>query len=874
MALLSVVFFCARKYCCVLKMRRILRCVIAASIGVGGAALAEEEGALIALEEIPVGALRSGMISASEIKYDKEEVVDSVVAADIHAFPDISVSDALQRIPGVQIARDRGEGGLVTLRGLTQVQTTLNGREVFTAGTGRTLDFSDIPAELLAGIDVYKTTSAHQLEGGVGGLIDVRTWRPFDFTGDRLDASARLIHGDLVGASKMQYSALASTRWTSATAGQFGALLSLAMQERAWREDQKTTGAPTARTDLIPGQTVYAPGGTSETVSLGTRERQSANFALQWKPNTALELYAEGGYNEFTTRQDSHQINVGATKSFLDGSLRLFPDTQDMQSITWTDASYSVLSFARDTFDRNRTLALGGSWKDGPLKISGDLSHADSRSELFFSGPMMAGSAAQFHQDLSGDIPATRLSGSDLSDPANMRYTGIAYRWRPFEGRLDAVQLDGEYRLGQGPIESIRIGARLARRQADNGAGLIFADAAVNGLTVADMPGYVMPNPYEVLPGSTGIDGYLTGNPDFFRDAQALRDAFGIQTPIPEANPLGAWAIRENTQAAYAMLRFNAGRIPLDGNLGLRLVRTQATLSGYQSVPSSGGVAPIHIDHDDLDTLPSLNLRYEPSPGLLLRVGLSKTLTRPNFDQLSPSLMLLRNTINPSLNQGLAGNPALRPVRSDNLDIALERYFDKTAVIHLTGFVKKVDGFVGTLSTPELHDGEIYQVSRPYNTGHADIAGIELGYQQFFDQLPGWMSGLGLQANYTYVDSRAPSPLLGDNAPLQNLSKNSYNLAALYERGRISARLAYNWRDTYLSGVTQVTGVGALPIYTKGYGWLDASLSYRPAPNLTLTLEGSNLLGTDRVAYYGSPTRPQSVWRNDTQIALRASVRF
>ncbi|MEW5822955.1 MAG: TonB-dependent receptor plug domain-containing protein, partial [Pseudomonadota bacterium] len=192
-------------------MRRILRCVIAASIGVGGAALAEEEGASIALEEIPVGALRSGMISASEIKYDKEEVVDSVVAGDIHAFPDISVSDALQRIPGVQIARDRGEGGLVTLRGLTQVETTLNGREVFTAGTGRTLDFSDIPAELLAGIDVYKTTSAHQLEGGVGGLIDVRTWRPFDFTGDRLDASARLIHGDLVGASKMQYSALAST---------------------------------------------------------------------------------------------------------------------------------------------------------------------------------------------------------------------------------------------------------------------------------------------------------------------------------------------------------------------------------------------------------------------------------------------------------------------------------------------------------------------------------------------------------------------------------------------------------------------------------------------------------------------------------------
>ncbi|MEW6766277.1 MAG: TonB-dependent receptor [Pseudomonadota bacterium] len=826
------------------------------------------------LEAIDVTALRPGMITARQIKFDKEEIVDSIVAADIHAFPDISVSDALQRVTGMQITRDRGEGGIVTLRGLTQVGTTLNGRETFTAGTGRTLDFSDIPVELLAGIDVYKTASANQLEGGVGGLIDLRTWRPLDFKSDRLDASARLIHGDLVDTGKMQYSALASKRWTSASSGQFGALLSLAAQERGWREDQKSTGAPTARTDLIPGQTVYAPNGASETVSLGTRDRQSANLTLQWRPNTALELYAEGGYNEFRTRQQSHQINVGATNGFVDGSLRLFPGTRDLQSITWTDVPFSVLSFARDTVDRNRQVAVGGSWKEGPLKITGDLSHTDSRNQLFFSGPFLAGSAAQFSQDLSGDIPATSLGGTDLLDPGNLRYTGIAYRWRPYEGGLDAARLDGEYRIGKGPIESISVGARLARREADNAPGLIFADAGVSDLTGADMPSYLMPNPYDTMPGSTSIGDYLTGNPDYFRDAQALRDAFGISSPIPASNPLGTWRIRETTQAAYVMARFNAGRVPLDGNFGVRFVRTLESVSGHQSVPSTNGMAPIRIDHDYLDALPSLNLRYELDKDLLLRAGLSKTLSRPNFDQLSPSLMLLRNSLAPSLNQGMAGNPELKPVRSDNLDLALERYFSKTASAHLTGFVKKVDGFVGTLSTPELHDGEAYQVSRPYNTGKADITGLEIGYQQFFDQLPGWMSGLGIQANYTYVDSRTPSTILGRDAPLQNLSRHSYNLVGMYERGRVSTRLAYNWRDTYLSGIAQVVGVGALPVYTKGYGWLDASLSYRPAPNLTLTLEGSNLLGTERVSYYGTPTRPQSVWRNDTQIGLRASVRF
>lgn len=504
-----------------------------------------------ALSEITVAGLLPALATSRETKRDKDEIVDALVADDINSFPDISVTDALQRVTGVQITRDRGEGGVVTLRGLTQVETTLNGREIFTAGTGRTLDLSDIPAELLKGIDVYKTTSASQIEGGIGGLLDLRTWRPFDFEGARLDASARLIHGNLVDVSRMQYSAVASQRWMSSTAGQFGALLSLAAQERAWREDQKSTGAPVARTDLLPSQTVYAPGGTSETTSLGTRERQSANLTVQWRPNAALDLYAEAGYNEFRTLQNSHQINVSASTGFVDGSLSLFPGTQDLRTITWTDAPLSILSFARDTLDRDRNATLGGSWTDGPLKVSADLSHTDSRNELLFSGLFLAGSAARFSHDLSRGMPATGIEDTDLLDPANLNFSGIAYRWRPFEGNLDAVRLDGEYRLGKGLLHSLSGGIRLARREADNAPGLIFADAPVSGVSAADIPGYVMPNPHDFMPGSTSIGGYLTGNPEHFRDTQALRDAFCISVPIPASNPLGTWAIRETTQAAY-----------------------------------------------------------------------------------------------------------------------------------------------------------------------------------------------------------------------------------------------------------------------------------------------------------------------------------
>jgi TonB-dependent receptor len=204
----------------------------------------------------------------------------------------------------------------------------------------------------------------------------------------------------------------------------------------------------------------------------------------------------------------------------------------------------------------------------------------------------------------------------------------------------------------------------------------------------------------------------------------------------------------------------------------------------------------------------------------------------------------------------------------------VERYFNKNTAVHLTGFLKKVDGFVTTVSSPEVVDGVAYQVSRPQNSAAADIKGFELGYQQFYDFLPAWLSGLGLQANYTYVDSETLDRTLGEKVALQNLSKHSVNLIGMYEKGRLSARLAYNWRDKFLSGVTNIVGVGALPIYTKAYGWLDASLSYRFSEKISFVIAGTNLLGTMRSSYYGVETRPQSNWINDTQVSVAVTARF
>lgn len=843
------------------------------------------------LPPVVVRGVRSSLATAQQTKRDRLEIVDAVVADDIVRLPDFSVVDALQRISGVQITRDRGEGGVVVIRGLSQMETLLNGREVFTAGTGRNLDFADIPSEMVSAIHVQKTSSAEQLEGGLGGTVDLRTRRPFDFTGRELAVSARLVHGDLAKHTKPQVSMLASQRWSLAAAGELGVLVNLSHQRRAFREDQKSSGTPMrcdASTadlrrcpELVGGQTVFAPSATSETRSIGERRRTAADVVLQWRPSPAFEWYAEGSYAQLRTIQDSHQINVSAPNassgSFEAGSVALFPGTSDVSRVTWTDAPVSILSFARDTVDRTRQFAVGGSWQGETLRVKGDLSHTKSFNDLFFSGPIFGGTVAAFTHDLSTRVPGTSVDGTDLLDPANFRYTNLAYRKRPFHGALTAWRLDAEYQAGGGFVESLAAGLRHGRRRASNERGLIFGDTTVTGLSAADLPTLVMPNPYGFMPGEAApsLRDFMVGNLDLARDPVALRAALGVTVPLPvTGSPLGVWSFDEETQAAYLSAHLKAPAWPLEGKLGLRVVRTRESASGFQSVPGGTGVVPLDVDSRYTDWLPSLSIRYARDDGLVLRAAASKTLTRQNFDQLSPSLMLLRNPVNPALNQGLAGNPELKPVRADNIDLAVEQYFSRTTAIHGTVFWKKVDGFLATESRDEVHEGETYRVSRPRNSLPASIKGIEIGYQQFYDKLPGAWGGLGLQVNYTYVDSRTPAGMEGATMPLQNLSRHSVNLIGMYEHGSVSARIACNWRDRFVNGVTNIVGVGRVPAYTAGYAWLDASLRYRWSDRVSFALEGTNLLRTLRRSHYDVPTRPQSAWLNDRQFSAGLTVRF
>lgn len=834
----------------------------------------EEDGELGA---VVVTGKRASLATAQQIKQDSLGIVDSVVAEDVHKLPDFNVTDALQRVSGVQITRDRGEGANVAIRGLTQMETLLNGREVFTAGTGRSLDFADMPSELISQLNVYKTSSAELIEGGVGGTVDVRTRRPFDFNGLQVVGSARGIYGDLVDQQKPQFSGLLSNRWQSESWGEFGALLNVAYQQRAWREDQFSLGNPCLT--YANDQQVILPSGITETTSVGQRQRASGNAVLQWQPSDRLEFYAEGNYTEFKTLQDSYQFNAQTRSGLIAGSSRLFSGTQDLSVGQWANAPLSILSFARDTVDRTRQLAIGGSWRGKQLTIKSDFSHTVAYNNLFFSGLTLKSSAANLGLDLSGSNPELSIGGTNLLDPANFQFSSLAYRTRPFRGILDAAQIDVDYQLAGRLIDSVSAGFRYASRGANNAPGLIYADAAVGYTRAGSDPNLIHANAYsDFLSGAAGsISDFIVADLGGARDATALRRRFGVSSVIPaSASLLTLWHISEATESAYISAKLKSSDLPLSGNLGVRLVQTQESVSGGQPLAANNSTPiPINVDSTYGDVLPSINLRYELQPGVFLRAAAAKTMTRVDFNHLSPSLSLVRNTITPSMNSGLAGNPALKPVRADNFDIAVERYFNRSTSVYVTGFFKKVDGFLVTVSRPETYDGVVYQVARPQNLNTADIQGFEVGYQQFYDFLPQWLNGIGMQANYTFVDSQTPNRSLGGRqTPLQNLSKHSYNLIALYEKDAVSMRLAYNWRDDFLSGISNVVGVGAVPVFSKAYGWLDAAVSYRFNKAVTLGLEGTNLLATVRRSNYAVDSRPNSIWLNDTQVSATLTLRY
>ena len=841
-------------------------------------------------QQVVVTGMRASLSKAQDLKRNADQVVDSIVADDIGKLPDSNVAEALQRITGVQISRSRGEGDRVQIRGLSQTQTLLNGRSIFTAGKERGLSFQDVPAELMAGADVYKTPTADQVEGGIGGVIDLRMRRPFDFAGKKVAATVKATDADYADKRNGEGSLLLSNRW-KVGGGDVGALLSVAHQKRNYRSDTQEIGAPA---QLADGSGTYAPIGAWYSYELGERKRTGVSATLQWRPSRQLEFYLDSNFTKLETATDTYgfygtpywpNYNAATNAGAMWPKGAVTTDANGrFQKGSFYGADLTTSGYIGDNDTKTRQLAIGGSWKADGWVIKSELGHTKSDFERQYQEVRLGAASTSFAYDLTTKVPSAypELAGADdLVTPSKYWASKALYFRQKNDGKETVWRLDGERSLDSNLVPRVRAGVRLSNRDASSSEINTINDiwnAAGTGPVGGALPG--LASQIGVIPyndllkregGGTWPTQWLSiANLDWLRDPATSRAALGLT--VPGFDAAQTFNFSEKTRALYGMADFESellGKV-VSGNVGVRYVKTRTARS--YAVLEDGTYAPRSNGTSDDDFLPSVNARMELTEKLVARVAASKVVTRPNFDQLTPSLSLNAND-----RTAYMGNPDLQPLSARQFDTTLEYYISKSDYLFGAAFYKKVDGFIQTTPSTLQYAGTTYDVSTPTNGKDGTIKGVEIGYQGFFTNLPGALRGLGLQANFTYVDSKAPGPIEGQQTALEGLSRTSYNVVAMYDYEDFGVRLAYNYRGKYLSGtknyyVNNGNTLAQTPLYTDGYGMVDGYMSYAVNKAVKLSFEVNNLTRTSRRSSFGATGTPFGRYVDDRRFALSMHV--
>jgi iron complex outermembrane recepter protein len=861
------------------------------------------------LETVVITGIRAAVRSAEEEKKNSDQMVDAIVAEDIGKLPDNNVIEALQHVTGVQIARNQAETNQLLIRGLPDVATTVNGRDIFTS-IGRFVTLQDIPAELLSKVDVQKSSRADDIEGGIAGLIDIRLHRPFDFDGFEVAGTAMGTHSSLSTETDPRASLLLSNRWNT-SAGEFGLLADVSYAKDRYKEEILDNYISTQSIMPVPGSTGaggvgFIPLTEGAQSIVGNRERLSANVSAQFSPNANTEFFAEGFYTRYRN-PNYNDFFVGLP--WICGNpatATVFPGTAEVKTVT--GGCYDLTSNQSfvpktDTYQ----IATGMTWTGDNVKFTSELdytwSHFTQEGVILDThyGPPPDGYTADFNYKGTG-TPYMNVTGIDLTDPSQFQIRQLYDQWQDQKG--DAVNWRGDFNFkmgGDSLLKSVdtgvRLGDRFASQREDNQGGLDcggvadpsspqFADvAAAIASPACNMPLSALPGKaYHLTSGSQfngdfGITHWTDADPNWLINNIAyLRELFD-QSPTgarPPPDPTQSFDDREISYSGYvkANFGFDLGSRPVDGNIGLRLIDTHATMRGNSLVVSTPDAVhytftyqPTETDKNTLDWLPSLNARLKIQDDFFLRIAASRTVTRPTFLQLDPSVSLSASTAT-LLGAGTAGNPNLNPERSTNGDLSLEYYFGRQNSLTAAVFYRQIDDYIQNAITAQTIAGITYQVTQPLNAPPGHLDGVEMGYTQFFDQLPGLLNGLGVQANGTYVDG-----------PFQNISKWSYNLVGIYDKGPAEIRVAYNWRSGFNVGATPggVSPAAAEPgtIFAKAQPWLDLSASYRIWEKLTLTFDATNLLNSSYQDYFGNAVVfPRDTRRFDQTYSLGLRYRL
>jgi iron complex outermembrane receptor protein len=858
------------------------------------------------MDEIIVSGIRASLRDSLGVKRDSIQVVDAISAEDVGDFPDKNIGEAIQRVPGVQINRQDGEGRGVSIRGAEPglIRVELNGVTALslTVGGGRDVDFRDLPVEFLSRVEVVKTPSAEMTEGGIG-TVRIFTRKPLDESDGYLAGSVQGVYSDLADEYDPKFALIGSKSFLDGT---FGVLLSTQFEQRhIYSNNARTTGwlrrAPTATgAGATPGRgTDVNADGTLDWVPeipryiIDRREttRTAFNGVLQWKPSDQFEIYLDSTYSKGREQVSSMLMQLGAAGGLIDyaNSSVGADNTVDHIELTSSAAFPMDLAFRNinGALEREQYNAiLGSSWTRGSWKFDGRVHFARGEvqnDEKNSTATIFGVPRAVIDYTGAEGAPNFSFPGIDTTDGALVNNLAAVFNPRNNDQQEEGARFDVEFKPEVSWLSSLKAGVEHRDNSAES---LLFSrtiqissrtptPASAGATTTVAVPQATIANIVNSNSGTNSVPFFDTGDLGFpggikfWNDNgnatyQATIAASGLamdpynsvnlnpNTAGTFQNLLDTWAVEETTLAGYLQATFNFENsvVPITALLGVRYFDTNTVSSGYSRLNNAGVITFPEASREGgyNDWLPSLNMKFKFSEKLVGRLTAGDVMARPN-----PSQMAFRRSLDAAVNRtGSQGNPDLLPYQARQYDLGLEYYINDLSYLSVGYFRNEISRFIinQTFTEDVNGDGFPFTITRPVNgTEKVTVDGVEVGGQLAFDFLPGAWRNFGIVANATISNDkgfRGTNLLTGEILPFPGVSELSYNASLYYETDKFSVRTAYNWRESWL--ITP-TGRGLLPEFNEDYGTLDASASWNVNENFTAFLDVVNLLDEQKVEF-------------------------
>ena len=878
------------------------------------------------VEVVIVRGIRGSMQQSLERKRQADHFVDAITAEDIGAFPDQNLAESLQRISGVAIDRKSGEGAFVSVRGLGPqfVQTTIGGRVSASNvapgshdGRGnsnpksRAVGFHGFQSGLVHAVEIHKSPRADHVEGGLGGFVDIQPRKPFDL-GERhialsLDTTVNQLANDTAPGVFALFSDMLTER--------VGFMVSAQWDNRVFRSDQlhQNGYVRDPRTAVINGVEIgtgYYPNHLNAVLHTTDRDRLNISSSLQFRLSDRVDLtfdtlYASNVADEVEYLQ-SFRVSQGHAR-LTDATITDDNGTGIFTMIS-TSGAGAFIQHATETVD-NVAANYGANLEiqaTDKLALNFDVAVSDTEVPIQNRDALMRNTSTQmtYRQNGPGGVPSM-TSTSPLTDVNHWSVVKHSIQEHLVDDVNTQFRADATYRFEEGWLDTAQVGVRAYRQERRDRARYLNSRAFIGRPITEFGGGLAFPADSDFLDGL----GAEFPSPILLPNFDALQETFLSRADEIRDHPGGfntgtGKSLDEYTSGRYAedinhedegnalygMITFSGdlNGTPYSGNLGVRYVDNSTGSEGQivqpLTIDYSDPTVPdlilsmpefLNVDHAYSEVLPSLNLRFDPRDDVVVRVALAKVFSRPAYRELNPNAGVQPNNRTMS-----GGNGQLDPTVGVQFDLALEWYFADYSIASLGVFTKKIEGFIqndielvpfSDVIDPDTNQPLVLEAFRPLNTGESSLVGLELAFQRTMEGLlPAPFDGLGVIANYTYINSGSDfeSAKTMASYSIPGLSENPINFTVFYEKGPWTGRVAYNFRDDFLDNI----GVAWAPhpYFVKPYEQFDASFGYAPNEQLSFALEAINL--TDESVYYYN--RVGSGLEDHFSSAINAGRRF